>query len=138
MENAINILNKYVSAKDESGLDKTIDFTGFLKTKIGNDLFPATNMPEVAKRGFGMRSRQHKHNDELHAQAQLNSIPRVAFQVKKKGRPPVKIGKGIDVQIPQDTYKTFGKHLLHYPSLRDEFKFLSNILQGKKMWVKSW
>ena len=74
------------------------------------------------KRGFGVKGRQHKHNDELHAQAQLNSIPRVAFQVKKKGRPPVKVGKGIDVAIPQDTYKTFGKHLIHYPALRDDFK----------------
>jgi hypothetical protein len=121
-ENATDILNKYVKAKEESGLDKTINFSEFQQTKIGNDLLPAMNLPEVAKRGFGMRSRQHKHNDELQAQAQLNSIPRVAFQVKKKGRPPVKIGKGIDVQIPQDTYKTFGKHLLHYPSLRDDFK----------------
>ena len=74
------------------------------------------------KRGFGMKNRKHKHDDELHAQAQLNSMPRLAFQ--KKGRPPVKIGKGIDVQIPQDTYKTFGKHLIHYPSLRDDFKVI--------------
>ena len=62
-------------------------------------MFPAMDYPEVMKRGFGMKSRQHKHDDELHAQAQLNSMPRVAFQVKKKGRPPVKIGKGIDVAI---------------------------------------
>jgi len=34
------------------------------------------------KRGFGMKGRQH--NEELEAQAQLNSMPRVAFQVKKK------------------------------------------------------
>jgi len=116
------VLEKYVIAKEESGLDKTINFAGFLKTKIGDDLFPSVDFPEVAKRGLGMKNRQHKHNDELHAQAQLNSMPRVAFQVKKKGRPPVKIGKGIDVQIPQDTYKTFGKHLIHYPALRDDFK----------------
>jgi len=103
-------------------LDKTINFAGFLKTKLGDDLFPSVDFPEVAKRGFGMKSRQHKHDDEFHAQAQLNSMPRVAFQVKKKGRPPVKIGKGIDVAIPQDTYKTFGKHLIHYPAFRDDFK----------------
>jgi len=121
-ETASQVLEKYVIAKEESGLDKTIDFAGFVKTKIGDDLFPSVDFPEVAKRGFGVKNRQHKHNDELHAQAQLNSMPRVAFQVKKKGRPPVKIGKGIDVQIPQDTYKTFGKHLIHYPALRDDFK----------------
>ena len=121
-ENASQVLQKYVIAKEESGLDKTIDFAGFVKTKIGDDLFPALDFPEVAKRGFGMKNRQLKHDDELYAQAQLNSMPRVAFQVKKKGRPPVKIGKGIDVAIPQDTYKTFGKHLIHYPALRDDYK----------------
>jgi len=120
METAIEVLEKYVQAKQESKLDKTINLSGYSQTKIGDDLFPAFNYPEVMKRGFGMR--QHKHNEELEAQAQLNSMPRVAFQVKKKGRPPVKIGKGIDVAIPQDTYKTFGKHLIHYPSLRDDFK----------------
>ncbi len=120
METAMEVLEKYVTAKEQSGLDKTINLSGYGQTKIGNELFPAFNYPEVMKRGFGMR--QHKHNEELEAQAQLNSMPRVAFQVKKKGRPPVKIGKGIDVAIPQDTYKTFGKHLIHYPSLRDDFK----------------
>jgi len=119
-ENASQVLEKYVQAKERSGLDKTINLSGYGQTKVGNDLVPASDYPEVMKRGFGMR--QHKHNDELEAQAQLNSMPRVAFQVKKKGRPPVKIGKGIDVAIPQDTYKTFGKHLIHYPSLRDDYK----------------
>jgi hypothetical protein len=119
MQTAIEVLEKYVQAKQESKLDKTINLSGYGQTKIGNELFPALDYPEVAKRGFGV---QHKHNEELEAQAQLNSMPRVAFQVKKKGRPPVKIGKGIDVAIPQDTYKTFGKHLIHYPALRDDFK----------------
>ena len=122
LENATQVLTKYVIAKEETGLDKTINLSGFGQTKVGDDMYPAVDFPEVVKRGFGMKNRQHKHNEELHAQAQLNSMPRVAFQVKKKGRPPVKIGKGIDVAIPQDTYKTFGKHLIHYPSLRDDFK----------------
>jgi len=123
-ETATQVLEKYVTAKERSGLDKTINLSGYGQTKIGDNLFPALDYPEVMKRGFGMKNRQHKHDDELHAQVQLNSMPRVAFQVKKKGRPPVKIGKGIDVQIPQDTYKTFGKHLIHYPSLRDDFKVI--------------
>jgi hypothetical protein len=122
METATEFLNKYVEAKAETGLDKTINLSKYVETEVGNDVFPALNFPEVAKRGFGVKNRQHKHNDELEAQAQLNSMPRVAFQVKKKGRPPVKVGKGIDVAIPQDTYKTFGKHLIHYPALRDDFK----------------
>jgi len=121
-QTATEVLEKYVQAKEESGLKKTINLSGYGQTKIGNELFPALDFPEVAKRGFGMKNRQHKHNEELEAQAQLNSMPRVAFQVKKKGRPSVKIGKGIDVAIPQDTYKTFGKHLIHYPALRDDFK----------------
>jgi len=121
-DTASQVLQKYVTAKERTGLDKTINLSGYGQTKVGNDLFPALDFPEVMKRGFGMKNRQHKHDDELEAQAQLNSMPRVAFQVKKKGRPPVKIGKGIDVAIPQDTYKTFGKHLIHYPSLRDDFK----------------
>jgi len=120
METAKEVLEKYVTAKQQSGLDETINLSEYGQTEIGGNFFPAMKFPEVMKRGFGMR--QHKHNEELEAQAQLNSMPRVAFQVKKKGRPPVKIGKGIDVAIPQDTYKTFGKHLIHYPSLRDDFK----------------
>jgi len=84
MQTAIEVLEKYVQAKEQSGLDKTINFAGILKNKLGDDLFPSVDFPEVAKRGFGMKSRQHKHEDELHAQAQLNSMPRVAFQVKKK------------------------------------------------------
>jgi len=120
METAKEVLEKYVTAKQQSGLDETINLSEYGETNIEGNFFPAMKFPEVMKRGFGMR--QHKHNEELEAQAQLNSMPRVAFQVKKKGRPPVKIGKGIDVAIPQDTYKTFGKHLIHYPSLRDDFK----------------
>ena len=122
METATEILGKYAQTKEQIGFEKNINLSGYSQTKIDGDEFPALDYPEVMKRGFGVKGRQHKHNDELHAQAQLNSMPRVAFQVKKKGRPPVKIGKGIDVAIPQDTYKTFGKHLIHYPALRDDFK----------------
>jgi hypothetical protein len=119
-ETAKEVLDKYVTAKQLSKLDETINLSEYGETPIAGSMYPAMKFPEAMKRGFGMR--QQKHNEELEAQAQLNSMPRVAFQVKKKGRPPVKIGKGIDVAIPQDTYKTFGKHLIHYPSLRDDFK----------------
>ena len=54
------------------------------ETEVCNDVSPALNFPEVAKRGFGVKNRQHKHDDELEAQAQFNYMPRVAFQVKKK------------------------------------------------------
>jgi hypothetical protein len=70
-ENATQVLEKYVTAKERSGLDKTINLSGYGQTKIGDDVFPALDYPEIMKRGFGMR--QHKHNDELEAQAQLNA-----------------------------------------------------------------
>ena len=118
METATEVLDKYVDAKAETGLDKTIYLSKYVETEVGNDVFPALNFPEGTKRGFGVKNRQYKHNDDLEAQAQLNSMPRVAYQVKKKGRPSVKIGKGIDVAIPQDTRCcplkwTFG--FLHVP-----------------------
>jgi len=69
-----------LQTKEQS--DDKHKLSGYGQTKIGKELFPAFNYPEVMKRGFGMR--QHKHNEELEAQAQLNSMPRVAFQVKKK------------------------------------------------------
>jgi len=50
MDTAREVLQKYVSAKAESGLDKTINFAGFLKTKIGDDLFPSVDFPEIVVR----------------------------------------------------------------------------------------
>jgi len=82
METAKEVLEKYVTAKQQSGLDETINLSEYGQTEIGGNFFPAMKFPEVMKRGFGMR--QHKHNEELEAQAQLNSMPRVAFQVKKR------------------------------------------------------
>jgi hypothetical protein len=55
-DNATQVLEKYVRAKAESGLDKTINLSGFGQTKIGDDLFPALNYPEVMKRGFGVKN----------------------------------------------------------------------------------
>jgi len=39
METATEVLEKYVQAKQESKLDKTINLSGYGQTKIGNDLF---------------------------------------------------------------------------------------------------
>jgi hypothetical protein len=76
------------------------------------------------KKGFGLKKRDvrlSRHQEELQVQGQLDQLPRVSFK-KRAGRPSVKIGKGIDIQVPQDNYKTFGKHLIHYPALRDDYK----------------
>lgn len=79
---------------------------------------------EVNKKGYGLKKRDvrlSRHQEELQVQGQLDQLPRVSFK-KRAGRPSVKIGKGIDIQVPQDNYKTFGKHLIHYPALRDDYK----------------
>lgn len=79
---------------------------------------------EVNKKGYGVKKqdvRLSRHQEELQVQGQLDQLPRVSFK-KRAGRPSVKIGKGIDIQVPQDNYKTFGKHLIHYPALRDDYK----------------
>jgi hypothetical protein len=78
----------------------------------------------VNKKGYGLKKRDvrlSRHQEELQVQGQLDQLPRVSFK-KRAGRPSVKIGKGIDIQVPQDNYKTFGKHLIHYPALRDDYK----------------
>jgi hypothetical protein len=41
MQTATEVLEKYVQAKEETGLDKTINLSGFGQTKIGDDMFPA-------------------------------------------------------------------------------------------------
>lgn len=80
----------------------------------------------IPKKGFGVRnkrtifpekmgivynniSRKDLKQQELMTQNKLN----------RRGRKPSITGKGIVVEIPDDTYKTFGKHIIHYPQLRD-------------------
>jgi len=51
--------------------------------------------------------------DELQFQVDLEKAK------KKRGQPKAITGKGVCVEVPEDTYKTFGKHIIHYPQLRD-------------------
>lgn len=48
----------------------------------------------------------------------------------------VKIGRGINVEVPDETYKTFGKHILHYPQLRDTNTLNIKFPSGTKNYVK--
>ena len=43
-DNATQMLEKYVKAKAESGLDKTINLSGFGQTKIGDDFFSSIEL----------------------------------------------------------------------------------------------
>lgn len=61
-------------------------------------------------------TRKELRQEELMTQNKLN----------RRGRKPSITGRGIVVEIPEDTYKTFGKHIIHYPQLRD-----SNVLNIK-------
>jgi len=60
------------------------------------------------------------------------SNPRVG---KPYGR-TLKIGRGINVEVPEETYKTFGKHILHYPQLRDTNTLNIKFPSGTKNYVK--
>jgi len=37
----------------------------------------------------------------------------------RRGNPKAITGKGVVIEMPEETYKTFGKHIVHYPQLRD-------------------
>lgn len=87
--------------------------------------------PSVMKKGFGMVKnhrvmkpavmpnkplkigRGQMKKDELQFQVDLEKAK------KKRGQPKAITGKGVCVEVPEDTYKTFGKHIIHYPQLRD-------------------
>ncbi len=47
-----------------------------------------------------------------------------------------KVGKGVAIVVPEDTYKQFGKHILHYPQLRDMNTLNIKYPSGTKNYVK--
>jgi hypothetical protein len=91
-----------------------------------------------AKKGFGMTRRrvqigsgnivkpavmpndyQRPHNRaERDKMKKLELMYKVGME-KKKTKPKSITGTGVRVLVPEDTYKTFGKHIVHYPQLRD-------------------
>ena len=91
-----------------------------------------------AKKGFGMTRRrvqigsgnivkpavmpndyQRPHNRaDRDKMKKLELMYKVGME-KKKTKPKSITGTGVRVLVPEDTYKTFGKHIVHYPQLRD-------------------
>jgi hypothetical protein len=115
---------KVLKAKSKAKLENKIILADSISGYKGKDRIQDTYGDEVNKKGYGVKKRDvrlSRHQEELQVQGQLDQLPRVSFK-KRAGRPSVKIGKGIDIQVPQDNYKTFGKHLIHYPALRDDYK----------------
>ena len=126
MKDTAIFIEEIIKARDAVGIEERI-FIG-KNARKGKDDTIVVEGTQVDKKGYGVglppdrtTTRLRKRDKELEFQAQLDQIPRVAFK-KRAGRPSVKIGKGIDIEVPQDNYKTFGKHLIHYPSLRDDYK----------------
>ncbi len=104
--------------------------------KYGGAKFASKSIPNypAGKKGFGMVKnhrvmkpavmpvmpnkplkigRGQMKKDELQFQVDLEKAK------KKRGQPKAITGKGVCVEVPEDTYKTFGKHIIHYPQLRD-------------------
>ena len=120
----VKIAYKVLKAKAKAGLENKIMVADSITGYKGKDRVETNDGGVVNKKGYGLKKRDvrlSRHQEELQVQGQLDQLPRVSFK-KRAGRPSVKIGKGIDIQVPQDNYKTFGKHLIHYPALRDDYK----------------
>jgi hypothetical protein len=100
------------------------------------------------KRGFGVRNRMAvrpavmpptykkpiltiDRKELLNQELRSRTLSRVGAQPHR-----VKVGKGIKVINPEDTYKSFGKHILHYPQLRDTNTLNIKFPSGTKNYVK--
>jgi len=81
---------------------------GFGMVKNHRVMKPAVMPNKPLKIGRGQMKK-----DELQFQVDLEKAK------KKRGQPKAITGKGVCVEVPEDTYKTFGKHIIHYPQLRD-------------------
>jgi hypothetical protein len=124
LQGMTSVAYKVLKAKSKAEMENKIILPDVISGYKGKDRIETTTGDEVNKKGYGLKKRDvrlSRHQEELQVQGQLDQLPRVSFK-KRAGRPSVKIGKGIDIQVPQDNYKTFGKHLIHYPALRDDYK----------------
>tara|TARA_B110000503_G_scaffold96616_1_gene145263 strand:- start:1846 stop:4008 length:2163 start_codon:yes stop_codon:yes gene_type:complete len=125
----IIIRAKVIGAKD-------YDYKGGEYTTTNPKSLLIKNYP--AKKGFGMTRRrvqigsgnivkpavmpndyQRPHNRaDRDKMKKLELMYKVGME-KKKTKPKSITGTGVRVLVPEDTYKTFGKHIVHYPQLRD-------------------
>ena len=110
---------------------KTATYTATHPKSSSIDNYPLKN-------GFGMTRRRVKigsgnivkpavmPNDyqRPHNRAERDKMKKLELMYKvgmekKKTKPKSITGTGVRVLVPEDTYKTFGKHIVHYPQLRD-------------------
>ena len=109
-------VGKYTAVKPKSsGIDNYPAKKGFGMTRrrvqigSGNIVKPAV-MPNDYQRPHNRADRDKMKKLEL--------MYKVGME-KKKTKPKSITGSGVRVLVPEDTYKTFGKHIVHYPQLRD-------------------
>ena len=97
------------------------------------------------KRGFGVRNRMAVRPAVMPPTytKPLRTIDRQQLLKKeaelskvKKGKCRVKVGNGIQVITPEVAYKSFGKHILHYPQLRDTNTLNIKYPSGTKNYIK--
>ena len=97
------------------------------------------------KRGFGVRNRMAVRPAVMPPTytKPLRTIDRQQLLKKeaelskvKKGKGRVKVGNGIQVITPEIAYKSFGKHILHYPQLRDTNTLNIKYPSGTKNYIK--
>ena len=97
------------------------------------------------KRGFGVRNRMAVRPAVMPPtyKKPLRTIDRQQLLKKeaelskvKKGKCRVKVGNGIQVITPEVAYKSFGKHILHYPQLRDTNTLNIKYPSGTKNYIK--
>jgi hypothetical protein len=128
-----NLISIIIDAKEKAYSPKTYNP---IEGIFGAAKFASSSIPTypAGKKGFGMVKnhrvmkpavmpvmpnkplkigRGQMKKDELQFQVDLEKAK------KKRGQPKAITGKGVCVEVPEDTYKTFGKHIIHYPQLRD-------------------
>lgn len=97
------------------------------------------------KRGFGVRNRMAVRPAVMPPtyKKPLRTIDRqqllkkeAELSIVKKGKGRVKVGNGIQVITPEVAYKSFGKHILHYPQLRDTNTLNIKYPSGTKNYIK--
>ena len=107
------------------------------------------------KRGFGVRNRMAvrpavmpptykkplrtiDRQQLLKKEAELSKGQRPLKPSRAGGEPRsrVKVGNGIQVITPEVAYKSFGKHILHYPQLRDTNTLNIKYPSGTKNYIK--
>lgn len=140
------LLASYMKAKKQAYAKKynptaTINSasTALEENNLRGSQFTRSQYGYALKRGFGVRNRMTVRPAVMPPtyKKPLRTIDRQELlkqESRSGGR--VKVGKGVQVITPEDTYKSFGKHILHYPQLRDTNTLNIKFPSGTKNYVK--